>query len=48
MSGVMFMYHLFLTASHTVSAIQTFVAGTAADSDMSAGITGRCIALHDF
>ena len=35
-----------LTATHTISAIQTLVAGAAAHGDMSAGITCRRIALH--
>jgi len=37
-----------LTATHTVATIQAFVAGTTADGDMAAGITGRRIALHIF
>ncbi len=49
MSGARFMFVLnqtILTAAHAVSAIQAFVAGAAAYGDMSAGIAGRCIALH--
>ena len=37
-----------LTTPHTITAIQTFVAGSAPHGNMSAGITGRCIALHTF
>ena len=37
-----------LTTPHTITAIQTFVAGSAPHGNMSAGITGRCIALHAF
>ena len=37
---------MFLTATHTVTTVEAFVAGAAADGDMSAGITGRRIALH--
>jgi hypothetical protein len=37
-----------LTAAHTITAIQTFIAGSAADGNMSAGITGGRIALHAF
>ena len=35
-----------LTAAHAVSAVQTFIAGSATYRDMSAGITGRRITLH--
>jgi hypothetical protein len=37
-----------LTATHTIAAIQAFVAGPAPNSDMAAGITGRSVALHAF
>ena len=37
-----------LTTPHTITAIQTFVAGSAPHGNMSAGITGRCIAVHAF
>ena len=37
-----------LTATHTIAAIQAFIAGAAANSDVAAGIAGRCIALHIF
>ena len=37
-----------LTATHTVTAIQTFVTGAAAYCYVAAGVTGRCIALHTF
>ena len=33
-------------APHTIAAIQAFIAGAAADGDMTTGITGRGIALH--
>ena len=38
----------FLTTSHAVSAIQAFVTSAAADGDMPAGITSRCVTLHVF
>ena len=37
-----------LRATHAVTTVQTFIAGTATNGDMSAGITGRRIALHVF
>jgi hypothetical protein len=37
-----------LTTTHTVSAVQTFITGSAADGDMSTGVAGRGIALHTF
>ena len=37
-----------LGTPHAIPAIQTFIASAAPDGDMSAGITGRCIALHAF
>ena len=37
-----------LTATHAVTAVQTFVTGAAAYGDVSAGVTGGCIALHAF
>src|SRR4051812_3683984 len=37
-----------LRATHAIAAIQAFIAGAAADGDMSAGITGWCVALHAF
>lgn len=37
-----------LAATHTVTAIQTFVASTTTDSNVPAGIAGRCITLHTF
>ncbi len=37
-----------LTATHAVSAVQTFITGSATDRDMTAGITGRRITLHAF
>lgn len=43
-----FLIPLYLTAAHAIAAIQTFIAGTTANGDMSAGVTGRCIALHAF
>ena len=35
-----------LTAAHAVTAIEAFVTGTAANGNVPAGITCRCIALH--
>ena len=35
-----------LTTAHTITAIKAFIAGSAADGNMSAGITGGRIALH--
>lgn len=35
-----------LTTAHTITAIKTFIAGSAANGNMSAGITGGRIALH--
>ena len=35
-----------LAASHAIAAIQAFVAGAAANGDMSAGVAGRGVALH--
>lgn len=37
---------IYLAATHAVTAIEAFIAGSAADGNMSAGITGRGIALH--
>ena len=37
-----------LAATHAVAAVQTFIAGTAADGYMAAGIAGRGVALHAF
>jgi hypothetical protein len=37
-----------LTTAHTITAIETFIAGSATDGNMSAGIAGRRIALHAF
>ena len=36
----------YLTATHTIAAIQAFVAGAAADGNVAASIAGRCVALH--
>ena len=35
-----------LAATHAVAAVQTFIAGTAANGYMTAGIAGRGVALH--
>jgi hypothetical protein len=35
-----------LAATHAVATIEAFVTGTTPDGDMTAGVTGRCIALH--
>ena len=37
---------IYLAATHAVAAVEAFVAGSAADGDVSAGITGRGVALH--
>jgi hypothetical protein len=37
-----------LAATHTVTAIQAFVTGAAANSNVSAGVACRRIALHIF
>ena len=37
-----------LTTAHTITAIETLIAGSATDGNMSAGIAGRRIALHAF
>lgn len=37
-----------LAAAHAVPAVQALITGSAADRDMSAGITGRRITLHTF
>ena len=37
-----------LTTAHAITAIKAFIAGSAADGNMSAGITGGRIALHAF
>ena len=35
-----------LTTPHTITTIQTFITGAAADGDVAAGVAGRSIALH--
>ena len=45
---VCIMLRSILAATHTVSTIQTFVAGAATHGDVAAGIAGWCIALHTF
>ena len=49
MSGVECLYVIVLagvlTASHAISAIQTFVTVAAKDGDMAAGIAGGCICI---
>ena len=51
MSGVVYMFVLlqtFLTATHTISAIQTFIAGATAYRYVSVGMKDRCITFHTY